>query len=70
MDASETAGPSGGNGKDKETVKVVVRCRPLFGKELVEGRKSIVTLDGAAVDLPQVPRQRPDQVLHVRLGLR
>ncbi|KAJ8548596.1 hypothetical protein ON010_g11078 [Phytophthora cinnamomi] len=48
MDASEAPGPSGGNGKDKETVKVVVRCRPLFGKELVEGRKSIVTLDGAA----------------------
>ncbi|KAE9017236.1 Kinesin-like protein [Phytophthora rubi] len=48
MDASETAGASGGSGKDKETVKVVVRCRPLFGKELVEGRKSIVTLDSAA----------------------
>ncbi|POM76404.1 Kinesin-like protein [Phytophthora palmivora] len=48
MDASETptSGPSGG--KDKETVKVVVRCRPLFGKELVEGRKSIITLDQAA----------------------
>ncbi|KAH9096953.1 hypothetical protein Ae201684P_011687 [Aphanomyces euteiches] len=31
--------------KGKETVKVVVRCRPLFGKELVEGRQSIVTMD-------------------------
>uniref|UniRef100_H3G7G7 Kinesin-like protein n=1 Tax=Phytophthora ramorum TaxID=164328 RepID=H3G7G7_PHYRM len=40
--------PGTGGGKDKETVKVVVRCRPLFGKELVEGRKSIVTLDSAA----------------------
>ncbi|KAL4171559.1 hypothetical protein KRP22_009651 [Phytophthora ramorum] len=50
MDASESpAGvPGTGGGKDKETVKVVVRCRPLFGKELVEGRKSIVTLDSAA----------------------
>ncbi|KAF1789195.1 Kinesin-like protein [Phytophthora cactorum] len=48
MDPNETAGPSSGNSKDKETVKVVVRCRPLFGKELVEGRKSIVTLDQAA----------------------
>ncbi|KAL3670368.1 hypothetical protein V7S43_004677 [Phytophthora oleae] len=48
MDASDPTGPSGGNGKDKETVKVVVRCRPLFGKELVEGRKSIVILDQAA----------------------
>ncbi|OWZ11307.1 hypothetical protein PHMEG_00015689 [Phytophthora megakarya] len=48
MDAAEplTTGTSGG--KDKETVKVVVRCRPLFGKELVEGRKSIITLDQAA----------------------
>ncbi|KAG7377311.1 hypothetical protein PHYPSEUDO_011868 [Phytophthora pseudosyringae] len=44
----DEAAPSSGNGKDKETVKVVVRCRPLFGKELVEGRKSIVTLDQAA----------------------
>ncbi|KAG1713288.1 hypothetical protein DVH05_001008 [Phytophthora capsici] len=47
MDASDSTGASG-SGKDKETVKVVVRCRPLFGKELVEGRKSIVTLDQAA----------------------
>jgi len=31
--------------KGKETVKVVVRCRPLFGKEIVEGRSSIVTMD-------------------------
>ncbi|KAL7690530.1 putative kinesin-like protein [Plasmopara halstedii] len=45
MNASET---SNGSGRDKETVKVVVRCRPLFGKELVEGRKSIVTIDQAA----------------------
>ncbi|ETM42823.1 hypothetical protein L914_11596 [Phytophthora nicotianae] len=48
MDANETTGPTGGTSKDKETVKVVVRCRPLFGKELVEGRKSIITLDQAA----------------------
>ncbi|KAG2517307.1 hypothetical protein JM16_004063 [Phytophthora kernoviae] len=51
MDASEAAvvgSGGGGSGKDKETVKVVVRCRPLFGKELVEGRKSIITLDAAA----------------------
>ncbi|EEY54861.1 kinesin-like protein [Phytophthora infestans T30-4] len=48
MDANETTGSTAGNSKDKETVKVVVRCRPLFGKELVEGRKSIVTLDQAA----------------------
>ncbi|RHY85482.1 hypothetical protein DYB35_001933 [Aphanomyces astaci] len=34
--------------KGKETVKVVVRCRPLFGKEIVEGRQSIVTMDLAA----------------------
>ncbi|RLN78499.1 hypothetical protein BBJ28_00006394 [Nothophytophthora sp. Chile5] len=40
--------PGGSSGKEKETVKVVVRCRPLFGKEIVEGRKSIVTLDAAA----------------------
>lgn len=38
-------GGGGGASKDKETVKVVVRCRPLFGKEIVEGRKSIVTID-------------------------
>ncbi|KAF1335932.1 Kinesin-like protein, partial [Globisporangium splendens] len=34
--------------KDKETVKVVVRCRPLFGKEIVEGRKPIVTIEPQA----------------------
>lgn len=34
--------------KEKETVKVVVRCRPLFGKEIVEGRKPIVTIDPQA----------------------
>lgn len=33
--------------RERETVKVVVRCRPLFGKEVVEGRKSIVTIDAA-----------------------
>lgn len=36
------------SGKEKETVKVVVRCRPLFGKEIVEGRKPIVTIDPQA----------------------
>ena len=28
-----------------EAVKVVVRCRPLFGKELTENRKAIVNVD-------------------------
>ncbi|TMW64781.1 hypothetical protein Poli38472_011661 [Pythium oligandrum] len=31
--------------KDKETVKVVVRCRPFSSKELNENRKSIITID-------------------------
>ncbi|OQS05106.1 kinesin [Thraustotheca clavata] len=36
---------SASTNKGRETVKVVVRCRPLFGKELTEGRQSIVTMD-------------------------
>eukprot|EP00242_Pyramimonas_sp_CCMP2087_P015776 CAMPEP_0198209822 /NCGR_PEP_ID=MMETSP1445-20131203/17753_1 /TAXON_ID=36898 /ORGANISM="Pyramimonas sp., Strain CCMP2087" /LENGTH=65 /DNA_ID=CAMNT_0043883709 /DNA_START=156 /DNA_END=350 /DNA_ORIENTATION=+ len=28
-----------------ESVRVVVRCRPLFGKELDEGRERIVDMD-------------------------
>ena len=33
----------GGDGKDN--VRVVVRCRPLFGKELAEQRQRIVEMD-------------------------
>ena len=33
------------NEKNAECVKVVVRCRPLFGKELNEGRHQIVFMD-------------------------
>lgn len=31
--------------KGKECVKVVVRCRPLFGKEVAENRQPIVEMD-------------------------
>jgi hypothetical protein len=48
MEDADGGGPVGSGGRDKETVKVVVRCRPLFGKEIVEGRKSIVSIDNAA----------------------
>ncbi|DBA04396.1 TPA: hypothetical protein N0F65_009992 [Lagenidium giganteum] len=41
-------GSAQGSSRDKETVKVVVRCRPLFGKEITEGRKPIVTIDTQA----------------------
>ena len=34
-----------------EAVKVVVRCRPLFGKELDENRQSIVRVDVAAAQV-------------------
>ncbi|OQS01522.1 kinesin-like protein [Achlya hypogyna] len=46
--ASATAIVNSVNAKGRETVKVVVRCRPLFGKEITEGRQSIVTMDLAA----------------------
>jgi kinesin family protein 3/17 len=39
-----------------EAVKVVVRCRPLFGKELAEKRESIVKVD---VDGAQVSIRHP-----------
>ena len=45
---------------DPETVKVVVRCRPLFGKELVEKREAIVTTNTVSGTVA-VPRpDRPD----------
>jgi kinesin family protein 3/17 len=31
--------------RGSECVQVVVRCRPLFGKELAEGRQRIVDMD-------------------------
>jgi hypothetical protein len=34
--------------KGSEAVQVVVRCRPLFGKELAEGRQRIVDMDTKA----------------------
>ena len=34
-----------------EAVKVVVRCRPLFGKEIVEKRESIVRVDVASAQV-------------------
>ncbi|KDO17832.1 hypothetical protein SPRG_16527, partial [Saprolegnia parasitica CBS 223.65] len=46
--ASAAAIVNSANAKGRETVKVVVRCRPLFGKEITEGRQSIVTMDVAA----------------------
>ena len=37
---------SGGGGKSSgETVKVVVRCRPINGKERRENRKPIIDMD-------------------------
>ncbi|KAJ0393587.1 hypothetical protein P43SY_001146 [Pythium insidiosum] len=38
----------GSGSKDKETVKVVVRCRPFSSKETNEGRKSIITIDSTS----------------------
>ena len=34
--------------KGKECVKVVVRCRPLFGRELAQNCQSIITIDAEA----------------------
>ena len=31
--------------RNDECVQVIVRCRPLFGKELAEGRQRIVEMD-------------------------
>ena len=31
--------------RDRESVRVVVRCRPMFGKEIAEARQSIVACD-------------------------
>jgi hypothetical protein len=49
--------------KGKEAVQVVVRCRPLFGKELVEGRQSIVDADyehcQCNITNPQKPEAKP-----------
>ena len=35
------------SGRKEDNVQVVVRCRPLFGKELKEGRERIVDMDVA-----------------------
>ena len=50
MNSSENALLNGETSStaSKETVKVVVRCRPLFGKELAENRKSIIHSDAQA----------------------
>nr|CCA17586.1 kinesinlike protein putative [Albugo laibachii Nc14] len=50
MNLSENALTNGENSStaSNETVKVVVRCRPLFGKELAENRKSIIHSDSQA----------------------
>jgi kinesin family protein 3/17 len=51
--------------KDKECVTVVVRCRPLFGKELVEGRTAIVIADYEnqmiKMPNPSKPEAKPKQ---------
>jgi hypothetical protein len=43
-----SAAARGVDPKEKETVKVVVRCRPFSNKENNEGRKSIITMDTQA----------------------
>ncbi|CAD7961349.1 unnamed protein product, partial [Amoebophrya sp. A25] len=35
----------GGGGKNSECVKVVVRCRPMSGREIEDGRKKVVFMD-------------------------
>ncbi|GLE09417.1 hypothetical protein PINS_up021047 [Pythium insidiosum] len=49
-DASANANSSGSaaGARDKETVKVVVRCRPFSSKETNEGRKSIISIDSSS----------------------
>lgn len=39
------AAAAGSGGKTSECVRVVVRCRPLFGKEIGEDRKKILFMD-------------------------
>ena len=47
------------SGRKEDNVQVVVRCRPLFGKELKEGRERIVDMDVARGEVslrnPKVP---------------
>ena len=46
-----------------EAVKVVVRCRPLFGKEITENRKPIIICDTelgtVAIQNPKAPDAKP-----------
>jgi kinesin family protein 3/17 len=51
------------NKKDSECVKVVIRCRPLFGKEIAENRKELVVVDEKnckiTVPNPEEPNKAP-----------